>query len=91
MAAFLPFVYLTGNACVAAYFFRLAILKFAGGKGPSHAKYMSSHSFNSQRCSQQTNMYLYGLENRENCLSLKLSLDPAFYCDENDMVQFHFA
>ena len=38
-----------------------------------------------------TNMYLYGLENRENCLSLKLSLDPAFYCDENDMVQFHFA
>ena len=39
MAAFLPFVYLTGNACVAAYFFRLAILKFAGGKGPSHAKY----------------------------------------------------
>ena len=26
-AAFLPFVYLTGNACVAAYFFRLCYIK----------------------------------------------------------------
>ena len=58
MAAFLPFVYLTGNACVAAYFFRLAILKFAGGKGPSHAKYTGSHSFNSQK-HWRANMYLY--------------------------------